>query len=77
MRLVLHTATYWLMLTVRDTIPKAHRFARAKFATIRLRLLKVGARIRESVDRVRLSFAAYPEADLQRHLAGVLGAALA
>ena len=37
MRLVLHTAAYWLMLTVRDAIPTAHRLARAEFATIRLR----------------------------------------
>jgi hypothetical protein len=35
-RLVLHTAAYWLMLTVRDTIPKAHALATAEFATLRL-----------------------------------------
>lgn len=76
MRLVLHTAADWLMLTVRDAIPKAHRLARAEFATIRLRLLKLGARIRESAARVRLAFAAAsPEADLLRHLAGALGPA--
>jgi hypothetical protein len=76
MRLVLHTAAYWLMLTVRDAIPKAHHLARAEFATIRLRLLKLGARIRESAARVRLAFAAAcPEADLLRHLAGALGPA--
>jgi hypothetical protein len=76
MRLVLHTAAYWLMLTVREAIPKAHRLARAEFATIRLRLLKLGARIRESAARVRLAFAAAcPEADLLRHLAGALGPA--
>lgn len=70
MRLVLHTAAYRLMLTVRDAIPTAHRLARAEFATIRLRLLKLGARIRETVARVRLAFAAAcPEADLLRHLA--------
>ncbi len=58
MRLVLHTAAYWLMLTVRDAIPTAHRLARAEFTTIRLRLLKLGARIRETAARVRLAFAA-------------------
>ena len=46
MRLVLHTAAYWLMLTVRDAIPTAHSLARAEFTTIRLRLLKLRARIR-------------------------------
>src|SRR5216683_286320 len=41
MRLILHTAAYWLMLTVRDAIPKAHALATAEFNTIRLRLLKL------------------------------------
>lgn len=76
MQLVLHTAAYWLMLTVRDAIPATRRLAKAAFATIRLQLLKRGARIRESAARVRLAFAAAcPEADLLRHLAGVLGPA--
>ena len=44
MRLVLHTAAYWLVLAVREAIPKAHALAKAEFATIRLRLLKVAAR---------------------------------
>jgi hypothetical protein len=73
MRLVLHTAAYWLMLSLREAIPKAHRLATAEFATIRLRLLKLGARIRETASRVRLAFAAAcPEADLLRHLASAL-----
>ena len=63
MRLVLHTAAYWLMLTVRDAIPKAHALAKAEFATIRLRLLKLAARVIETASRVRLAFAAAcPEA---------------
>jgi hypothetical protein len=33
MRLILHTAAYWLILTVRDAIPKAHLLATAEFAT--------------------------------------------
>jgi hypothetical protein len=70
MRLILHTAAYWLMLTVRDAIPKAHALAKAEFATLRLRLLKIGARIRETLHRVRVAFAAAcPEAALFRHLA--------
>jgi hypothetical protein len=40
MRLVLHTAAYWLILAVRDAIPKAHALAKAEDTTIRLRLLK-------------------------------------
>jgi hypothetical protein len=34
-RLVLHTAAYWLMLTVRDTIAKPHPLATAEFTTLR------------------------------------------
>src|SRR4051794_15528604 len=30
-RLVLHTAAYWLMLTVRDAIPKVRELATAEF----------------------------------------------
>ena len=34
-RLVLHTAAYWLMLTVRDAIPEPQPLATAEFATLR------------------------------------------
>ncbi len=72
-RLVLHTAAYWLMLTVRDAIPKARDLAKAEFATLRLRLLKIAARIVETASRVRLAFAAAcPEADLFRSLPAAL-----
>ncbi len=65
MRLVLHTAAYWLMLTVRDAIPKVRDLAKAEFATLRLRLLKIAARVTETKNRVRIAFAAAcPEADL-------------
>jgi len=42
-RLVLHTAAYWLMLDVRDAIPKPRDLAKAEFATLRLRLIKIAA----------------------------------
>ncbi|MGB8385460.1 MAG: IS1380 family transposase [Dermatophilaceae bacterium] len=72
-RLVLHTAAYWLMLRLRDAIPKAHALAPAEFATLRLKLLKLGARVIETASRVRLAFAAScPEAPLVRHLATAL-----
>jgi len=65
MRLVLHTAAYWLMLMVRDAIPKVRDLAKAEFATLRLRLLKIAARVTETKNRVRIAFAAAcPEADL-------------
>jgi Transposase DDE domain group 1 len=69
-RLVLHTAAYWLMLTVRDAIAKPHPLATAEFTTLRLRLLKIAARITETATRVRVAFAAAcPAAALFRRIA--------
>jgi hypothetical protein len=68
-RLVLHTRAYWLMLAVRDAIPTTRDLAKAEFAALRLRLLKIAARVIETASRVRLAFAAaYPEAELFRGL---------
>jgi hypothetical protein len=64
-RLVLHTAAYWLMLTLRDAIPRPQPLSIAEFDTLRARLLKVAARITETATRVRIAFAAAcPEAAL-------------
>ncbi len=72
-RLILHTAAYWLMLTVRSAIPKLHPLASAEFTTLRVRLLKVAARIIETASRVRIAFTAHcPEAELFRGLAAAL-----
>jgi hypothetical protein len=69
-RLVLHTAAYWLMLTVRDAIPRPHPLATAEFTTLRMRLLKVAGRITEAATRVRIALAAAcPEAALFRGIA--------
>ncbi|RRI01497.1 IS1380 family transposase [Mesorhizobium tamadayense] len=57
-RLVLHTAAYWLMLTLREAVPTTHHLSKAEFATLRLRLLKLGARVTETISRIRLAFAA-------------------
>ena len=65
MRLLLHTAAYWLLLTVRDAVPSPQPLATAEFTTLRMRLIKIGARITEAATRVRIAFAAAcPEADL-------------
>jgi hypothetical protein len=73
MRLILHTAAYWLMLTVRDAVPKTHALAKAEFTTLRIRLLKIGARIRETTHRIRIAFAAAcPDAALFHHIAMTL-----
>ena len=70
MRLVLHTAAYWLMLTVRDAIPEKNPLRVAEFNTLRLRLVKIAGRITETASRVRIALAsACPDADLFRTLA--------
>jgi hypothetical protein len=72
-RLVLHTGAYWLMLAVRDAIPKTRDWAKAEFATLRLRLIKIAARVIETARTVRLAFAAcHPEAALFASLPGAL-----
>ena len=53
-RLTLHTAAYVLMHTVRSAIPQGHALAKAEFNTIRLRLLKIAARVVEHVQRIRV-----------------------
>lgn len=73
MRLFLHTAAYWLMLELRDAIPKPHPLAVAEFATLREKLLKIGARIVETASRIQLALAsACPQAELFRCLASAL-----
>ena len=64
-RLVLHTAAYWVLLTVRDAIPSPQPLAIAQFKTLQMRLIKIAARITETATRVRIAFAAAcPEAEL-------------
>lgn len=70
MRLILHTAAYWLMWRIQQAIPKATALASAEFATLRLRLLKVAARVIETASRIRVAFAsACPDADTFRAVA--------
>jgi hypothetical protein len=73
MRLILHTAAYWLIRTVRDAIPRPQPLASGEFSTIRLRLLKVAVRIKETASRISLAFASNcPDAALFRGLVGTL-----
>jgi DDE family transposase len=73
MRLILHTAAYWLMLTVRDAIAKPQALANGEFSTLRLRLLKIAVRIKETASRIKLAFAANcPDAALFRGLLAAL-----
>ena len=69
-RVVLHTGAYWLMLKIRDAVPKPQPLATAAFTTWRMRLIKIAARIVETARRVRIAFAAsHPEAALFASLA--------
>jgi hypothetical protein len=73
MRLMLHTAAYWLVLEVRNAIPRPQPLASGEFSTIRLRLLKVAVRIKETASRISLAFASNcPDAALFRGLVGTL-----
>jgi Transposase DDE domain group 1 len=73
MPLTLHTAAYWLMRTLRDAIPLPQALASGEFSTIRLRLLKIAVRIKETASRVRLAFTANcPNAALFRGLVSPL-----
>jgi hypothetical protein len=70
MRLILHTSAYWLLRTTRDAIPDTQALASGEFSTIRLRLLKIAVRIKETASRVRLAFASNcPDAALFRVMA--------
>ena len=73
MRLILHTAAYWLMLTIRDAIPTNSPLAKAEFTTIRTHLIKLGAHIQETASRIKIAFAAAcPQAALFRQLASTV-----
>jgi hypothetical protein len=53
-RLVLHTAAYWLMHALRSRLPATSPLARCEFATLRQRLIKIGARVIEHAARIRV-----------------------
>jgi Transposase DDE domain group 1 len=53
-RLILHTAAYWLMLAMRGAVPARAQLSYAEFATMRLRLIKIAARVVEGAARIRV-----------------------
>ena len=68
-RLVLHAAAYWLLDTLRRWLVTM-RVAPMQLDTLRLRLLKVGGRVSQLRERVRLRLAAsHPGQPLWEHLA--------
>jgi Transposase DDE domain group 1 len=63
-RLVLHTAAYWLLHTLRGSAPKASFWREAQFDTIRLALIKVAARVTELATRIKVALpSGYPYRD--------------
>ncbi len=68
-RLLLHAAAYWLLDTLRRWLARLG-VARLQLDTLRLRLLKIGGRVRQLATHVRLSLASHhPGEPLWRLLA--------
>jgi len=60
-RLVLHTAAYWLLHTLRGLAPKRSFWRDAQFDTLRLAFIKVAGRISELATRIKLALpCSYP-----------------
>ena len=60
-RLLIHTAAYWLLHTLRGLAPKRSFWRDAQFDTIRLALIKVAARIIEMVTKIKVALpSAFP-----------------
>lgn len=53
-RLLLHSIAYILMHSLRENILQSTEFAKAQFDTIRLKILKIGARVREMKTSIKL-----------------------
>src|SRR3954469_6244916 len=63
-RLVLHTAAYWLLHTLRGLAPRRSFWRDAQLDTIRLALVKVVGRVRELASRIELALpSAHPYRD--------------
>jgi hypothetical protein len=60
-RLLIHTAAYWLIHTLRSLAPKNSFWRDAQFDTIRLALIKIAARVTEMVTRIKVALpSSYP-----------------
>jgi len=70
-RLLIHTAAYWLLHTLRGLAPKTSFWRDAQFDTIRLALVKVAARVTELKTRIKIALpTAYPHQASWTLLAG-------
>jgi hypothetical protein len=70
-RLLIHTAAYWLLHTLRGLAPKTSFWRDAQFDTIRLALIKVAARVTELKTRIKVALpSCYPHQTAWALLAG-------
>jgi Transposase DDE domain group 1 len=73
-RLLLHAAAYWLMDALRRKLVCGGA-QRMQLDSLRLRLIKIGGRVKELLTKVRLHLASgHPGQDLWRVLSGAFGA---
>jgi hypothetical protein len=69
-RLILHSAAYWLLHTLRAATRRRSLWRTAQFDTIRLRLLKLAARVVEKATCIKVAFpCACPDKAVFAHLA--------
>ena len=66
-RVFLHSAAYVLMHTLKTTILRHTPFAHTTFDTIRLRLFKIGTRVRELKTKIKIELpSSYPLKDIMK-----------
>jgi hypothetical protein len=72
-RLLLHAAAYWLMDTLRKKLVDGG-IERMQLDTLRLKLVKIGGRVRELLKKVRIHLASgHPGQDLWHALSRAFG----
>ena len=70
-RLFLHAGAYWLMWGLRVSMPKRSMWRVAQFDTLRLRLIKIAARVVEMKTMIRVHLpTSYPAQDILRFALG-------
>ena len=63
-RLLVHTAAYWLLHTLRGLAPARSFWRNAQFDTLRLALVKIAARVTELATRIKVALpSSYPYQD--------------
>lgn len=61
-RLLVHTAAYWLLHTLKGLAPKTSFWRDAQFDAIRLAFVKIAARVTEKITRIKVSLpSGYPD----------------